>query len=94
MMIIVTKLFQEPTHCLGFLCLKKKDKGRCKDCFGTDMLIKESVLTNALFSVNHRKKPHPVIGMHQNFRPVNSITDVDILPETHQRISSFLQTQH
>jgi len=63
--------------------------------FGTDMLMKkENVLVNALCSVNHRKKPHPVIGMPQDVRPASSITDTNILPETHHRVSLSLQTQH
>lgn len=63
--------------------------------FGTDMLMKkENVLVNALCSANHRKKPHPVTGMPQDVRPASSITDTNILPETHHRVSLSLQTQH
>lgn len=38
---------------------------------------------------NHRKKPHLVISMPQDFRPVSSIIDVDILPETHRRVRLY-----
>ncbi|KAK9404804.1 partitioning defective 6 B likeeta [Crotalus adamanteus] len=54
--------------------------------FGTDtMTRKKNVLSNVLRPDNHRKKPHIVISLPQDFRPVSSIIDVDILPETHRR---------
>lgn len=58
--------------------------------FGTDTLIrKKNVLSNVLRPNNHRKKPHIVISMPQDFRPVSSIIDVDILPETHRRVRLY-----
>ncbi|XP_053106827.1 partitioning defective 6 homolog beta [Hemicordylus capensis] len=58
--------------------------------FGTDtMTKKKNVLSNVLRSDNHRKKPHIVISMPQDFRPVSSIIDVDILPETHRRVRLY-----
>nr|XP_045011600.1 partitioning defective 6 homolog beta [Jaculus jaculus] len=58
--------------------------------FGTDTLIKKkTVLGNVLRPDNHRKKPHIVISMPQDFRPVSSIIDVDILPETHRRVRLY-----
>ncbi|XP_060628099.1 partitioning defective 6 homolog beta [Anolis sagrei] len=58
--------------------------------FGTDtMTRKKNVLTNVLRPDNHRKKPHIVISMPQDFRPVSSIIDVDILPETHRRVRLY-----
>ncbi|XP_069846103.1 partitioning defective 6 homolog beta isoform X1 [Dipodomys merriami] len=58
--------------------------------FGTDTLIKKkSALTNVLRPDNHRRKPHLVISMPQDFRPVSSIIDVDILPETHRRVRLY-----
>ncbi|XP_061037402.1 partitioning defective 6 homolog beta-like [Eubalaena glacialis] len=58
--------------------------------FGTDTLIKKkNVLTNVLLPDNHRKKPHIVISMPQDFRPVSSIIDMDILPETHRRVRLY-----
>lgn len=56
--------------------------------FGTDtMARKKNVLSNVLRTDNHRKKPH--ISMPQDFRPVSSIIDVDILPETHRRVRLY-----
>lgn len=46
-------------------------------------------MTNVLRPDNHRKKPHIVISMPQDFRPVSSIIDVDILPETHRRVRLY-----
>lgn len=58
--------------------------------FGTDTLIrKKNMLSNVLRPDNHRKKPHIVISMPQDFRPVSSIIDVDILPETHRRVRLY-----
>uniref|UniRef100_A0A7M4EAP6 Par-6 family cell polarity regulator beta n=1 Tax=Crocodylus porosus TaxID=8502 RepID=A0A7M4EAP6_CROPO len=58
--------------------------------FGTDtMTRKKNVLSNVLRPDNHRKKPHVVISMPQDFRPVSSIIDVDILPETHRRVRLY-----
>ncbi|XP_008833381.1 partitioning defective 6 homolog beta isoform X2 [Nannospalax galili] len=58
--------------------------------FGTDTLIRrKNVLSNVLRPDNHRKKPHLVISMPQDFRPVSSIIDVDILPETHRRVRLY-----
>jgi partitioning defective protein 6 len=53
--------------------------------FGSDALIKKNVLNNVLHPDKHRKKPH--ISMPQDFRPVSSVIDVDILPEVHPRRS-------
>ncbi|XP_034979383.1 partitioning defective 6 homolog beta [Zootoca vivipara] len=58
--------------------------------FGMDTITrKKNVLTNVLRPDNHRKKPHIVISMPQDFRPVSSIIDVDILPETHRRVRLY-----
>ncbi|XP_034269676.1 partitioning defective 6 homolog beta [Pantherophis guttatus] len=58
--------------------------------FGTDtMTRKKNVLSNVLRPDNHRKKPHIVISLPQDFRPVSSIIDVDILPETHRRVRLY-----
>ncbi|KAE8281861.1 Partitioning defective 6-like protein gamma [Larimichthys crocea] len=37
----------------------------------------------------NRKRPHIRIGMPQDFRPVSSIIDVDILPESHRRVRLY-----
>ncbi|XP_029468313.1 partitioning defective 6 homolog beta [Rhinatrema bivittatum] len=58
--------------------------------FGTDTLTKKkNVLSNVLRADNQRKKPHIVISMPRDFRPVSSIIDVDILPETHRRVRLY-----
>ncbi|XP_009997064.1 PREDICTED: partitioning defective 6 homolog beta [Chaetura pelagica] len=58
--------------------------------FGTDtMTRKKNVLSNVLRPDNHKKKPHIVISMPKDFRPVSSIIDVDILPETHRRVRLY-----
>ncbi|XP_053902145.1 partitioning defective 6 homolog beta [Malaclemys terrapin pileata] len=58
--------------------------------FGTDtMTRKKNVLSNVLRPDNHKKKPHIVISMPRDFRPVSSIIDVDILPETHRRVRLY-----
>ncbi|XP_001369269.1 partitioning defective 6 homolog beta [Monodelphis domestica] len=58
--------------------------------FGTDTLTKKkNVLTNVLRPDYHKKKPNIVISLPQDFRPVSSIIDVDILPETHRRVRLY-----
>ncbi|NWY72143.1 PAR6B protein, partial [Erithacus rubecula] len=58
--------------------------------FGTDTVSrKKNVLSNVLRPDNHRKKAHVVISMPQDFRPVSSIIDVDILPESHRRVRLY-----
>ncbi|XP_063815024.1 partitioning defective 6 homolog beta [Pseudophryne corroboree] len=58
--------------------------------FGTDTLTKKkTVLSTVLRPDINRKKPHLVIGMPSDFRPVSSIIDVDILPETHRRVRLY-----
>ncbi|XP_069507270.1 partitioning defective 6 homolog beta [Ambystoma mexicanum] len=58
--------------------------------FGADTLTrKKNVLSNVLRTDNNRKKPHIVIGMPRDFRPVSSIIDVDILPESHRRVRLY-----
>ncbi|KAM5135489.1 partitioning defective 6 homolog beta [Mantella aurantiaca] len=58
--------------------------------FGTDTLTKKkNVLQTVLRPDVVKKKPHLVIGMPSDFRPVSSIIDVDILPETHRRVRLY-----
>ncbi|CAH2303301.1 partitioning defective 6 homolog beta [Pelobates cultripes] len=58
--------------------------------FGTDTLTKKkTVLATVLRQDLNKKKPHVVIGMPRDFRPVSSIIDVDILPETHRRVRLY-----
>nr|XP_057902856.1 par-6 family cell polarity regulator gamma b [Doryrhamphus excisus] len=58
--------------------------------FGTNTLTrkKKAVVTLRNNDLN-RKRPHIRIGMPQDFRPVSSIIDVDILPESHRRVRLY-----
>ncbi|XP_053548840.1 partitioning defective 6 homolog beta [Bombina bombina] len=58
--------------------------------FGTDTLTKKkTVLLPILRPDINKKKPHMLISMPRDFRPVSSIIDVDILPETHRRVRLY-----
>ncbi|XP_043945890.1 partitioning defective 6 homolog beta [Protopterus annectens] len=58
--------------------------------FGTDTLTrKKNTLANVLRVENNKKKPQLVISLPRDFRPVSSIIDVDILPETHRRVRLY-----
>lgn len=63
-MIIITKRFQQPTCCLGFLHRKTE---RSKQCLWYWHANEEGKCFNG-WSVNQRKKPDLVIGMHQDLR--------------------------
>ncbi|MEQ2187102.1 hypothetical protein GOODEAATRI_001154, partial [Goodea atripinnis] len=58
--------------------------------FGTNTLTrkKKAVVTLRSSDIN-RKRPRVPIGMPQDFRPVSSIIDVDILPESHRRVRLY-----
>ncbi|XP_063306561.1 partitioning defective 6 homolog gamma isoform X1 [Pelobates fuscus] len=59
--------------------------------FGTATLNRRK--KNALVALRNdslrHKKPHINISMPHDFRPVSSIIDVDILPETHRRVRLY-----
>uniref|UniRef100_A0A3Q2PVN7 Par-6 family cell polarity regulator gamma b n=1 Tax=Fundulus heteroclitus TaxID=8078 RepID=A0A3Q2PVN7_FUNHE len=59
--------------------------------FGTSTLTrkKKAVVVNLRNSDISRKRPRVPIGMPQDFRPVSSIIDVDILPESHRRVRLY-----
>ncbi|XP_041112358.1 partitioning defective 6 homolog beta-like [Polyodon spathula] len=58
--------------------------------FNTDSLKrKKNVLSTVLRADNNRKKPPLLISLPRDFRPVSSIIDVDILPETHRRVRLY-----
>uniref|UniRef100_A0A3Q3IR79 Par-6 family cell polarity regulator gamma b n=1 Tax=Monopterus albus TaxID=43700 RepID=A0A3Q3IR79_MONAL len=58
--------------------------------FGTNTLTRRKKAVVALRSNDvSRKRPHLRIGMPQDFRPVSSIIDVDILPESHRRVRLY-----
>ncbi|KAM9786126.1 partitioning defective 6 homolog beta [Neosynchiropus ocellatus] len=64
--------------------------------FGTDSLTrkKNNVLSAVLLRPDaNRKKPQVIISLPKDFRPVSSIIDVDILPETHRRVRLYKHGQ-
>ncbi|XP_047459456.1 partitioning defective 6 homolog beta [Mugil cephalus] len=64
--------------------------------FGTDSLTrkKNNVLSAVLLRPDaNRKKPPVIISLPRDFRPVSSIIDVDILPETHRRVRLYKHGQ-
>ncbi|XP_028309052.1 partitioning defective 6 homolog beta [Gouania willdenowi] len=64
--------------------------------FGTDSLTrkKNTGLSAVLLRADaNRKKPPVIISLPRDFRPVSSIIDVDILPETHRRVRLYKHGQ-
>ncbi|KAM6924561.1 partitioning defective 6 homolog beta [Xenentodon cancila] len=64
--------------------------------FGTDSLTrkKNTVLSAVLLRPDaNKKKPPVIISLPRDFRPVSSIIDVDILPETHRRVRLYKHGQ-
>ncbi|XP_060931239.1 partitioning defective 6 homolog beta [Limanda limanda] len=64
--------------------------------FGTNSLTrkKNTVLSAVLLRPDtNRKKPPVIISLPKDFRPVSSIIDVDILPETHRRVRLYKHGQ-
>ncbi|KAM8754878.1 partitioning defective 6 homolog beta isoform 2-T2 [Acanthopagrus schlegelii] len=64
--------------------------------FGTDSLTrkKNTVLSAVLLRPDtNRKKTPVIISLPRDFRPVSSIIDVDILPETHRRVRLYKHGQ-
>uniref|UniRef100_A0A672ZDW7 Partitioning defective 6 homolog gamma-like n=1 Tax=Sphaeramia orbicularis TaxID=375764 RepID=A0A672ZDW7_9TELE len=58
--------------------------------FGTNTITRKKKAVVALRNNDvSRKRPHIRIGMPQDFRPVSSIIDVDILPESHRRVRLY-----
>uniref|UniRef100_W5MP58 Par-6 family cell polarity regulator gamma b n=2 Tax=Lepisosteus oculatus TaxID=7918 RepID=W5MP58_LEPOC len=57
--------------------------------FGTNTLTRRKKAVVALRPDVIRKRPHIRIGLPQDFRPVSSIIDVDILPESHRRVRLY-----
>ncbi|XP_061597808.1 par-6 family cell polarity regulator gamma b [Cololabis saira] len=58
--------------------------------FGTNTITRKKKAVVALRNSDiNRKRPHIRIGMPQDFRPVSSIIDVDILPESHRRVRLY-----
>lgn len=64
--------------------------------FGLDSLTrkKNTVLSAVLSRPDaNRRKPPVIISLPRDFRPVSSIIDVDILPETHRRVRLYKHGQ-
>ncbi|XP_028673011.2 partitioning defective 6 homolog gamma-like [Erpetoichthys calabaricus] len=57
--------------------------------YGTNTLMRRKKAVVTLRNDVNRKRPHISISMPQDFRPVSSIIDVDILPETHRRVRLY-----
>ncbi|XP_068431038.1 par-6 family cell polarity regulator gamma b [Clinocottus analis] len=58
--------------------------------YGTNTITRRKKAVVALRNNDiNRKRPHIRIGMPQDFRPVSSIIDVDILPESHRRVRLY-----
>lgn len=78
------------------LFLQRKEEADYS-AFGTDSLIRKkppAVLAAVLLRPDAtRKKPPVIISLPRDFRPVSSIIDVDILPETHRRVRLYKHGQ-
>ncbi|KAM6976482.1 partitioning defective 6 homolog beta [Aplochiton taeniatus] len=77
------------------LFLQRKEEADYS-AFGTDSLTrkKNTVLSAVLLRPDaSRKKPPVIISLPRDFRPVSSIIDVDILPETHRRVRLYKHGQ-
>uniref|UniRef100_A0AAY5L7D0 Par-6 partitioning defective 6 homolog beta (C. elegans) n=1 Tax=Esox lucius TaxID=8010 RepID=A0AAY5L7D0_ESOLU len=77
------------------LFLQRKEEADYS-AFGTDSLTrpKKTVLAAVLLRPDaNRKKPPVIISLPRDFRPVSSIIDVDILPETHRRVRLYKHGQ-
>uniref|UniRef100_H2L8Y2 Par-6 partitioning defective 6 homolog beta (C. elegans) n=1 Tax=Oryzias latipes TaxID=8090 RepID=H2L8Y2_ORYLA len=76
------------------LFLQRKEEA--ENTFATDPLTrkKNTVLSAVLLRPDATRKKHPVIiSLPKDFRPVSSIIDVDILPETHRRVRLYKHGQ-
>ncbi|CAN9515926.1 unnamed protein product [Ophioblennius macclurei] len=77
------------------LFLQRKEEADYS-AFGTNSLTrkKNTVLPAVLLRPDaNRKKPPVIISLPRDFRPVSSIIDVDILPETHRRVRLYKHGQ-
>lgn len=85
-----TSLFLLP---LSLLCFAEEGD---YSTFATDSLTrkKNTVLSAVLLRPDpNKKKPPVIISLPKDFRPVSSIIDVDILPETHRRVRLYKHGQ-
>lgn len=78
------------------LFLQRKEEADYS-AFGTDTVTRKKTPA-ALAAVllrpdTNKKKPPIIISLPKDFRPVSSIIDVDILPETHRRVRLYKHGQ-
>lgn len=78
------------------LFLQRKEEADYS-AFGIDSLTRKkspAALAAVLLRPDaNRKKPPVIISLPKDFRPVSSIIDVDILPETHRRVRLYKHGQ-
>ncbi|XP_026882755.2 partitioning defective 6 homolog beta isoform X1 [Electrophorus electricus] len=78
------------------LFLQRKEEADYS-AFGNDTLTRKktpaSLAAVLLRPDANRKKPPIIISLPKDFRPVSSIIDVDILPETHRRVRLYKHGQ-
>lgn len=78
------------------LFLQRKEEADYSS-FGTDTVTRKktpAVLAAVLLRPDaNKKKPPIIISLPKDFRPVSSIIDVDILPETHRRVRLYKHGQ-
>ncbi|XP_028908210.1 partitioning defective 6 homolog gamma isoform X2 [Ornithorhynchus anatinus] len=67
--------------------IQRQEVDHCS--FGTSTLTRRKKALVTLRSEPPRRRPHLDIGLPHDFRPVSSIIDVDILPETHRRVRLY-----
>ncbi|XP_006875957.1 PREDICTED: partitioning defective 6 homolog gamma [Chrysochloris asiatica] len=66
---------------------KREEADGCS--FGASSQSRKKRVLAALREEGLRRRPPPAIGLPRDFRPVSSIIDVDILPETHRRVRLY-----
>uniref|UniRef100_G3SNV3 Par-6 family cell polarity regulator gamma n=1 Tax=Loxodonta africana TaxID=9785 RepID=G3SNV3_LOXAF len=66
---------------------KREEADGCN--FGAGALSRKRRVLAALREEGLRRRAPPAIGLPRDFRPVSSIIDVDILPETHRRVRLY-----
>ncbi|XP_051948140.1 partitioning defective 6 homolog beta [Xyrauchen texanus] len=77
------------------LFLQRKEEADYS-AFGTDTVTRKRTpvaLAAVLLRPDANKKPPIIISLPKDFRPVSSIIDVDILPETHRRVHLYKHGQ-
>ncbi|XP_056679507.1 partitioning defective 6 homolog gamma isoform X2 [Monodelphis domestica] len=78
---------QSAIHLAIFTLFSTEEVDYCN--FGSSTLTRKKKVLVTLRNDNLRRRPHLNISMPHDFRPVSSIIDVDILPETHRRVRLY-----